>query len=95
MPQVVWTARALRDLASLREHISRERPAAAERQVELILTAVERLTRFPHSGRAGRRAGTRELIISRTPYLVPYRIRGELIEVLAVLHGRQRWPGAL
>jgi toxin ParE1/3/4 len=95
MPQVVWIARALRDLASLREHISRERPAAAERQVELILTAVERLTRFPHSGRPGRRAGTRELIISRTPYLVPYRIRGELIEVLAVLHGRQRWPDAL
>ena len=95
MPQVVWSARALRDLASLREQISRERPAAAERQCELILTAVERLTRFPHSGRPGRRAGTRELIISRTPYLVPYRIRGEFIEVLAVLHGRQRWPDAL
>ena len=84
----------MRDLASLREYISQERPAAAERQVELILAAVERLTRFPLSGRRGRRTGTRELVISQTPYLVPYRVRGELIEVLGVLHGRQRWPDA-
>lgn len=95
MPRVVWTARALRDLASLRDYISRERPAAAERQVGLILAAVDTLTRFPHSGRPGRRTGTRELVVSQTPYLVPYRVRGELIEVLAVLHGRQRWPDAL
>ena len=95
MPQIVWTARALRDLASLREYISRERPATAERQIERILTAIERLTAFPASGRPGRRAETRELVISRTPYLVAYRIRGELIELLAVLHGRQRWPNAL
>ncbi|MGC2204061.1 MAG: type II toxin-antitoxin system RelE/ParE family toxin [Stellaceae bacterium] len=85
----------MRDLASLRQYISRERPAAAERQVEVILEAVENLIRFPHIGRPGRRMGTRELIISQTPYLVPYRIRGELIEVLGVLHGRQRWPDAL
>lgn len=95
MAQVVWTARALRDVSSLREYISRERPAAAEQQVELILAAVERLARFPNIGRSGRRTGTRELIVSRTPYLVPYRVRGEFVEVLAVLHGRQRWPDTL
>ena len=95
MAQIVWTARALRDLASLREYIYREWPAAAERQIERILTAVERLTRLPRSGRPGRQTGTRELVISRTPYLVAYRIRGDFIEVLAVLHGRQRWPDAL
>ena len=81
MAQVVWTARALRDLSSLREYISRERPAAAERQVERVFAAVERLARFPHSGRPGRRIGTRELVISETPYLVPYRVRGEVIGV--------------
>lgn len=95
MAQIVWTARALRDLALLREYISRERPAAAERQIERIFTAIERLTRFPHRGRPGRWTGTRELVISRTPYVLPYRIRDGSIEVLAVLHGRQRWPDAL
>jgi plasmid stabilization system protein ParE len=34
-------------------------------------------------------------VLWRHPYLVPYRVRGELIEVLRVLHGRQRWPDAL
>jgi toxin ParE1/3/4 len=93
--QVVWTARALRDLASLRAYIAQDRPAAAERQVERIITAAARLAEFPETGRPGRRAATRELVVSRTPYLVPYRVRGELVEVLRVLHGRQRWPDAL
>jgi plasmid stabilization system protein ParE len=65
--------------------------AAAER----ILAAAARLAEFPETGRPGRRAGTRELVVSRTPYLVPYRVRGEFVEVLRVLHGRQRWPDAL
>jgi toxin ParE1/3/4 len=81
--QVVWTARALRDLAVLRSYISQDKPPAAERQVELILPAVTGLARFPHSGRPGRRAGTRELVVGQTPYLVPYRVRGDLVEVLA------------
>ena len=93
--QVVWTAKALRALAVLRSYISQDKPPAAERQVELILAAVTGLARFPHSGRPGRRAGTREFVVGQTPYLVPYRVRGDLVEVLRVLHGRQRWPDAL
>jgi toxin ParE1/3/4 len=93
--QVVWTARALSDLAALRAYIAQDNLPAADRQVELVLAAVAGLTQFPNSGRPGRRAGTRELVVDRTPYLVPYRVRGELIEVVRVLHGRQRWPDAL
>lgn len=68
---------------------------AADRQVELVLAAVAGLLQFLNSGRPGRRAGTRELVVDRTPYIVPYRVRGELVEVVRVLHGRQRWPDAL
>ena len=93
--RVVWTARALRDLAALRAYISQDNLPAAERQVEFVLAAVAGLGRFPDIGRPGRRSGTREIVIGRTPYLVPYRVRGELVEVLRVLHGRQRWPDAL
>ncbi len=93
--RVVWTARALRDLAALRAYISQDNLPAAERQVELVLAAVPGLARFPDIGRPGRRSGTQELVVGRTPYLVPYRVRGELVEVLRVLHGRERWPDAL
>ncbi len=90
--QIVWTEPALRDLAAARAYIALDKPSAADTQVRRVLLAVEGLLRFPESGRPGRRAGTRELVVSRTPYLVPYRLRGDAIEILRVLHGRQRWP---
>jgi toxin ParE1/3/4 len=93
--RVVWTARALRDLASLRDYVVQDHPAAAERQVERVISAAAGLAEFPETGVPGRRAKSRELIVSRTPYLVPYRVRGEFVEVLRVLHGLQRWPEAL
>jgi plasmid stabilization system protein ParE len=47
---------------------------------------------FPRSGRSGRIAGTRELVISRTPYIAAYRIAGDTVRILRVLHGSRRWP---
>lgn len=93
--KIVWTVPALRDLTAARAYIARENPVAATQQVSLILKAVAQLPMFPESARPGRRAGTRELVIPNTPFLVPYRIRGEVIEVLRVLHGRQAWPETL
>jgi toxin ParE1/3/4 len=50
------------------------------------------LTRHPFAGREGRVQGTRELAVARTPYVIAYRIRQDEIQILAVLHGAQRWP---
>jgi len=61
----------------------------------LILAGVATLLQFPQIGRPGRVIGTNELVIGRTPYLVPYRLRGETIEIARVLHARQRWPDRL
>ncbi|HLH88791.1 MAG TPA: type II toxin-antitoxin system RelE/ParE family toxin [Xanthobacteraceae bacterium] len=35
---------------------------------------------------------TRELVIVGSPYFVPYRVRGERVEILRVIHGARRWP---
>jgi len=43
-------------------------------------------------GRPGRKKGTRELVISRTPFVVVYRAKGPRIEIIRLLHGAQRWP---
>lgn len=93
--QIVWTEPALHDLAAARAYIARDNLPAADEQVVRVMAAVADLLQFPQIGRPGRREGTRELVISRTPYIVPYRLRGDLIEILRVLHGRQRWPDAL
>lgn len=93
--QIVWTEPALRDLAAARAYIARDNLPAADEQVVRVMAAVADLLQFPQIGRPGRREGTRELVIGRTPYIVPYRLHGDLIEILRVLHGRQRWPDAL
>jgi len=93
--RIVWTAPALRDLAAARAYIAADNPIAADRQIERVLVAVGGLRRFPELGRPGRRPPGRELIVPRTAYLVAYRLRADTIEVLRVLHGRQRWPDDL
>jgi toxin ParE1/3/4 len=90
--RIVWTPRALRHLRAVRATIAVDNLDAADRQVARIARATENLISFLALGRPGRRAGTRELVVGRTPYIIPYRLRGEIIEILAFQHGRQRWP---
>ena len=75
--KIVWSRRALRHLTRIRDYIEKE---VAMR----IVTGVEGLARQPHIGRPGR-------IVSDTPYIVPYRVRGERLELLAIYHGRRKW----
>jgi toxin ParE1/3/4 len=93
--RLAWTVAALQDLAAARAYIAQDNPAAADNQAGRILVAVTRLLRFPEIGRPGRRGGTRELVVNRTPYVVAYRVRADAIEILRVLHARQRWPEGL
>jgi toxin ParE1/3/4 len=39
--------------------------------------------------------GTRELIVSRYPYIIAYRERGTAVEILLVVHTSRRWPEQL
>ena len=88
-----WSPEAINDLASLRAYIAEDNPAAAQGVVVRILYVVETLlAEHPRMGRPGRVSGTRELVISGTPYIVPYRLRGNTIQVLRVFHSARRWP---
>ena len=89
---IVWSPRAIEHLAHLRAYIAQDNPKAANRVAAALLDAVERVAELPNLGRPGRIAGTRELVVPGTPYLIPYRLRGDRLEVIAVFHGRQKWP---
>ncbi len=88
---IVWSRHAIRHLVNLRNYISQDSPDSAADVAAGIVGAVERLALYPNLGRPGHIAGTRELVVPDTPYLIPYRIRGNRIELIAVFHGRQRW----
>lgn len=55
-----------------------------------IIKAVELLIEHPAMGRVGKIVDTRELIVSGTPKIVPYRVKKEKIQILQVLHGAMR-----
>ncbi len=87
-----WTRGALRDMQHLHDYIADDNPAAARRVVARICEAASHLRRSPQMGKRGRVVDTRELVIAGTPYIVVYRIEGDQVQVVAVIHAAQRWP---
>ena len=87
-----WMPLAEQDLEAAYEYVRQDNENAAKQLVARIFSAVGVLTRYPLTGREGRVQGTRELAVARTPYVIAYRIRQDEIQILAVLHGAQRWP---
>lgn len=90
--RLVYPRRYSRRLEDIYERISADNPAAAPRMIERIRTAVERLRQFPEIGRPSRVQGTRQLVISGTPYIVPYRVDSDAVQIITILHSAQPWP---
>ena len=87
-----WLRKALRNLDDEAAYIAADDATAASLVVKRVLDAVAQLAQQPGLGRTGRVPGTRELIVSNTLYIVPYRVRRETIEILRVFHTSRRLP---
>ena len=87
-----WTRAASRDLDSIEDYISQDNPVAATDTVVEIIRQVGVLAEHPGIGRPGRVEGTRELVITGLPYVVPYIDEGDAVTLLRVLHGAMKWP---
>ena len=73
------------------EYIAQDNPSAA---IDLDLefeTKAENARQRPKLYRPGRMKGTREIVV-RPNYVLVYRITGDLVEVLRVLHTAQQLP---
>ena len=90
--KIKWVRLALNDLDEAGEFIARDNPKAAGRVLKRIWDAVQMLTYRPDAGRAGRVPGTRELVVSDTPSIIPYRVVENTVQILRVLHGKRKWP---
>lgn len=90
--QIRWLRTALRNLDEEAAYIAADDPAAARLVVGRVLAAVNLLIDQPALGRPGRVPGTRELVVPKTRYLVPYRVRRDTIEILRVFHTSRRLP---
>ena len=90
--RVRWLRAALANLDAEAEYIAEDNPAAAGRLVQRIFLLVDLLQENPAMGRPGRVSGTRELVVPETPYIIPYRVRSNAVEILRVFHAARRWP---
>jgi addiction module RelE/StbE family toxin len=91
--RIVWTGHYLIELASIGDYVGQRNPRAAARLINDIHSKTARLlSANPFIGRVGEINGTRELVISGTPYVVAYRVKDTQIEVLFVQHGAREWP---
>ena len=90
--RIKWLDLAVDDLEEIADYISQDNPDAADRVVSRLCTAVKSLAQQSKMGRPGRVYGTRELVVSDTPFVVPYRVVGSEVQILRVLHGARDWP---
>ena len=87
---IAWLDEAVEDRQQQWEYVaSNHHVEVAIRSDGRIDQQVELLTRYPEMGRVGRFAGTRELVINGSPYVLVYRLTKSGIEILRLLHGAQ------
>ena len=90
--KIVWSESARLDLREIFEYIANENPNAARRLLGEIKKQALILIDNPQIGRAGRVEGTRELVLAGTNYILPYRVKANQVQILAVFHGARKWP---
>jgi toxin ParE1/3/4 len=87
--RIAWTKNAIEDLEAIRLYLCEHADADVMRvEAVRIVDSVKRLRQFPDSGRPGRVPMTRELVAP--PYVIPYRIAGEVEEILNVFHSSRK-----
>ncbi|WP_020565887.1 type II toxin-antitoxin system RelE/ParE family toxin [Methylosarcina fibrata] len=90
--KIVWTEPARQDLRQIFIYIAKDSPKSAAKVLSLIKERTVLLQDNPLLGRMGRVDGTRELVITGSPYILPYRLKENQIQILAVFHSARRWP---
>lgn len=89
--KLIWRREALEDFRKIVGYIAERNPAAADRMAKAINACVQRALVRPSMYRPGRVPGTREAI-AHPNYIIVYRVSTEALEVVNVLHVRQRYP---
>ena len=90
--RVRWLDQAVADLKTVRTFIAQNNPSAAADVAKRIREAVRILADYPASGRAGRVPNTRELVVTGTPYILPYRVRAQTIEIFGCYMAPRNGP---
>lgn len=89
---IVWARPAKNSFLDHLGFLQDRSPKAAVNVSQAIMKQIKKLEQNPHMGRPGRWEDTRELVITKYPYIVAYRLKVDIIEILYIHHSRQDWP---
>ena len=67
-------------------HIAEDDTEAAYRVLIKLKATADSLLLYPEIGRIGRVKGTREVVVSDMPYVLPCQITNKNIRILAIMH---------
>ncbi|CAL4869519.1 hypothetical protein MMA231_03811 (plasmid) [Asticcacaulis sp. MM231] len=87
--RIVWTVSARQKRDQAIEYVAQESLRAAFNQLNEIELQADRLLEHPNMGRPGKIRGTRELVIRQTPFIIGYRVKGDVVQIVRFLHGAQ------
>jgi plasmid stabilization system protein ParE len=90
--QLEWSVRSGRDLLAIDFHIASDNPVVAEQVVDYIINQAELLTRFPLTGRIPKPGAPRELVFTRYPYNLIYRVTRTKVRIVRVIHQSRLYP---
>lgn len=92
--EVKFTELAAEDLRSIKKYLCENNEKAAKEVVAYIIKSIETIiVPNPSVGKAGRVLRTRELVVTKYPYIVPYQVRDNVIYILRILHTSRKWGG--
>ena len=94
MSRIIWSPQAEQDLRSIRSFIARDSKQYAKRMVDRVKRAVTGCRRFPEGAAIVPEFGdplVREIFVAN--YRVIYRVDGNVIHILTVLHSARRLRG--
>ena len=92
--RVRWLTRATKALIVAHDYIAKDNPKAAREFFRHAITTVELLAQHPQTGRPGRVPSTRELVLVKYPYIIPYRVKSQEVQILHVFHSSRVWPSS-
>jgi toxin ParE1/3/4 len=90
--QLEFSLRSIANMETIRLHIAADNPIAANKVIESVASTADKLMDFPMLGHVGRRLGTRELVLSKYPYTIVYRLTVKKIIIAAVIHQSRKNP---
>ena len=86
MRKIRWSIAAANDLEEISNYLDQHHPPFAVPTIQRLYSSAQSLRAHPYVGRAGKKPGTRELVLAPLPYLLIYSVEEEVVHILRFLH---------